>query len=181
MRQFREGVESKTPLANSGAAADLEANLVLLEKITRAGEVAGGSNMVELFAQRMERVLTVDTLASALRNLRGVDERLASAMDLHRRLAGAPGRMQIRKYIDMLFDTERPLQRIAEDRIPLADNATWQKQINITPPINGTDMNLDFRLFDSGDMTMPYRDCYLYINSTIPWRPSVKPAAKQAI
>jgi uncharacterized membrane protein len=58
-----------------------------------------------------------------------------------------------------------------EERVMLADNATWLKQVGIQPPVNGTKMKLDFRLFTSENTTVPYRDCYLYINVTRPWVP----------
>lgn len=53
-----------------------------------------------------------------------------------------------------------------EERIMLADNAAWTKRVDIAPPINGTKMKLDFKLFANGDMSVPYRNCYLYINVT---------------
>lgn len=58
-----------------------------------------------------------------------------------------------------------------EERILLADNATWLKQVGINPQVNGTKMKLDFRLFTNESTTVPYRDCYLYINVTRPWVP----------
>jgi uncharacterized membrane protein len=66
--------------------------------------------------------------------------------------------------------------KLYEDRISLADDAAWLKQVSINPPVNGTNMKLDFRLFENGNMTVPYRDCFLYINVTTPWVPQAMKA-----
>jgi uncharacterized membrane protein len=58
-----------------------------------------------------------------------------------------------------------------EERVKLADNATWLKQIGITPPVHGAGLKLDFQLYNTENETVPYRDCYLFINVTKPWVP----------
>jgi uncharacterized membrane protein len=81
------------------------------------------------------------------------------------------------EYRDMDYDLVVLLEngtqkhKLYEDRISLADNASWLKQVSIDPPVNGTKMKLDFQLFANGDMTVPYRDCFLYVNVTTPWVP----------
>ncbi|MDD2615189.1 MAG: DUF1616 domain-containing protein [Methanosarcina sp.] len=57
--------------------------------------------------------------------------------------------------------------------ISLRDNETWEKAVTITPPFEGTNMNLQFLLYnnDKKDMleeniSVPYRDLHLWINVT---------------
>lgn len=71
----------------------------------------------------------------------------------------------------VMLENDTQKHKLYEERILLADNAAWLKQISIDPPVNGSKMKLDFQLFANGNMTVPYRDCYLYINVTTPWVP----------
>jgi hypothetical protein len=115
LRELRRGIEAKTPLASGAPPADLNAHLKLLDLLIRAGDAAGGENTIDLFGQRLPRVLSVDTLAAALRSLPRVDDRLIRALTIHRRLATSPGRLQVRQYVDFLFETERLLLVIAKE------------------------------------------------------------------
>lgn len=115
LRQLRRSLESRAPLVSGPPPADLNAHLKLLDLLSRAGEAAGGENTVDLFCQRLPRVLSVDTLNAALRPLPRIDDRLIQALQIHRRLATAPGRLQIRQYVDFLFENERLLQTVAKE------------------------------------------------------------------
>lgn len=120
LRQLRRNLESKAPLVSGPSPADLNAHLRLLDLLSRGGDAVGGENTVDLFCERLPRVLTVDTLNAALRPLPRLDERLIQALQIHRRLASAPGRLQIRQYVEFLFETERLLLTIAKEQAPLS-------------------------------------------------------------
>jgi uncharacterized membrane protein len=81
------------------------------------------------------------------------------------------------EYKDMDYDLVVVLEngtqkyKLYEDRISLADKAAWLRQVSINPPVNGTNMKLDFQLFENGNMTVPYRDCFLYVTVETPWKP----------
>ncbi len=120
LRQLRRGIEAKTPLANGMPPADLNAHLSLLDALIKAGEAAGGENTIDQFGQRMARVLSVDTLAGAMRDMKRVDDKLIRALEIHRRLATSPGRLQVRQYVDFLFETERLVLTIGKEPEPIA-------------------------------------------------------------
>jgi hypothetical protein len=120
LRQLRRGLEAKTPLANGLPPADINAHLRLLDMLIKAGEAAGGENTIDLFGQRMPRVLSVETLAAAMRDVPRVDEKLIRALEIHRRLATSPGRLQVRQYVDFLFETERLVLTIAKQQEPIS-------------------------------------------------------------
>lgn len=63
--------------------------------------------------------------------------------------------------------------------LTLADNDTWQRTITIKPMINGTQLKLDFLLYADGNMTAPYRECYLYMDVNRPWYYDVAPVRGQ--
>jgi len=46
----------------------------------------------------------------------------------------------------------------------LGHNVTWEKPVTITPPSEGTDMKLEFLLFNETEKSVPYRDLHLWIN-----------------
>ncbi len=115
LRELRRGLDSKTPFASGEPPADLNAHLRLLDWLIRAGDAAGGENTIDQFGQRLPRVLSVDTLNAALRALPRVDDRLIRALQIHRRLATSPGRLQVRQYVDFLFENERLLLTIAKE------------------------------------------------------------------
>lgn len=120
LRQLRRSLESKAPLASGPPPADLNAHLKLLDVLIRAGDAVGGENTVDLFCERLPRVLTVDTLNAALHPLPKLDDRLIRALEIHRRLQAAPGRLQIRQYVDFVFETERLLQVLAKEQDTIA-------------------------------------------------------------
>ena len=120
LRLLRRSLDSKAPLASGPPPADLNAHLKLLDALSRAGDAVGGENTVDTFCQRLPRVLSVDTLSAALRPLPRLDDRLIRALDIHRRLASAPGRLQIRQYVDFLYENERLLQSLAKEQAPLS-------------------------------------------------------------
>ncbi len=119
-RQLRRSLESKAPLASGPPPADLNAHLRLLDILVRAGDAVGGENTVDLFSERLPRVLTVDTLNAALRAMPRLDDRLIRALGIHRRLAAAPGRLQIRQFVDFVFENERLLLTLAKEPGPVS-------------------------------------------------------------
>ncbi len=55
--------------------------------------------------------------------------------------------------------------------ITLGDNETWEKAVTVTPPFEGTNMNLGFLLYNEDKkevleegISLPYRDLRLWIN-----------------
>ena len=48
--------------------------------------------------------------------------------------------------------------------INLAHNETWEETLEITPPFEGTDMKLEFLLFNESEKEVPYRELRLWIN-----------------
>ncbi|HTP85181.1 MAG TPA: hypothetical protein VMQ11_19670 [Alphaproteobacteria bacterium] len=115
LRQLRRSLENKAPLASGMPPADLNAHLQLLDVLIRAGDAVGGENTVDMLFERLPRVLTVETLNAALRPLPRIDDRLIKALEIHRRLATAPGRLQIRQYVDYLYENERLLLTLAKE------------------------------------------------------------------
>ncbi len=53
-------------------------------------------------------------------------------------------------------------------QVSLEHNATWEAPLTLTPPFEGTDMKLEFLLFNDTDKSVSYRDLHLWIdvNST---------------
>ncbi|HEX9461725.1 MAG TPA: hypothetical protein VGB82_03925 [Alphaproteobacteria bacterium] len=120
LRQLRRSLEAKTPLASGAPPADLNAHLRLLDVLIKAGDATGGENTIDLFGQRLPRVLSVDTLSAALRALPKVDDKLVRALEIHRRLATSPGRLQVRQYVEYLFETERLVLTISKEPEPIS-------------------------------------------------------------
>lgn len=48
--------------------------------------------------------------------------------------------------------------------IKLAHNETWEETLEIAPPFEGTDMKLEFLLFNESEKEVPYRELRLWIN-----------------
>jgi hypothetical protein len=119
-RQLRRGLEANMPLAK-GPAADLDAHVTLLETLIAAGDAIGGANTIERFGERLPKVLSATNLTTAFQNIPTADGRVIHALQIHRRLGDMPGRLQIRQYVDAIFESERLLQMIAKDPAPLAD------------------------------------------------------------
>ncbi|MDY0128588.1 MAG: DUF1616 domain-containing protein [Methanosarcina vacuolata] len=59
-----------------------------------------------------------------------------------------------------------------QKNIYIRDNETWEKAVTITPPFEGTNMNLQFLLYNNDkkemleNISVPYRDLHLWINVT---------------
>ncbi len=49
-------------------------------------------------------------------------------------------------------------------QIRLGHNMTWEEPVTITPTFEGTDMKLEFLLYNDTGKSMPYRDLHLWIN-----------------
>lgn len=50
--------------------------------------------------------------------------------------------------------------------VVLVDNETLEKTVNLTSDHAGSGMKADFLLYTDGNMTAPYRECYLWVNVT---------------
>jgi uncharacterized membrane protein len=50
--------------------------------------------------------------------------------------------------------------------ISLANNMSWEEPVTFTPPIEGTNMKLEFLLYNETDKTTPYRNLHLWVNVT---------------
>ena len=48
--------------------------------------------------------------------------------------------------------------------VNLVHNETWEDTLEITPPFEGTDMKLEFLLFNESEKEVPYRELHLWIN-----------------
>jgi len=48
--------------------------------------------------------------------------------------------------------------------ISLTHNETWEKNLTITPPVEGKNMKIEFLLFNETNKEVPYRDLHLWIN-----------------
>ena len=121
LRQLRRGLQSKNPLGGKNPAADLHAHLRLLERLTQAGDSAGGENTIALFSERLPKILSPDTLSMVLRSVNKADERLIRALDIHRRLGTSAGRQQVRQYIYNIFEFERVAQQFTPEIGPLPE------------------------------------------------------------
>jgi uncharacterized membrane protein len=51
-------------------------------------------------------------------------------------------------------------------QIKLAHNETWEEPVTFTPSIEGTNMKLEFLLFNETEKTTPYRNVHLWVNVT---------------
>jgi hypothetical protein len=120
-RQLRRGLLSKNPLGGKNPAADLHAHLRLLERLTQAGDSAGGENTIALFSERLPKILSADTLSMVLRSVNKAEDRLVKALDIHRRLGTSPGRQQVRQYIYNVFEFERVPQQFTPEAGPLPE------------------------------------------------------------
>jgi uncharacterized membrane protein len=49
-------------------------------------------------------------------------------------------------------------------RFTLADNETLETPVSVSSDHAGTGMKVDFLLYKDGNMTAPYRECYLWVN-----------------
>ncbi|CAJ36755.2 conserved hypothetical protein [Methanocella arvoryzae MRE50] len=64
------------------------------------------------------------------------------------------------------LNDSRQITRLYTQQVTIADNQTWERQIDIAPDRPGTSMKLEFLLYADGNMTAPYRDLHLWINVT---------------
>jgi uncharacterized membrane protein len=78
------------------------------------------------------------------------------------------------EYRDVTYDLVVSLNDTANvtslhsERLTLGDNQTWEKPVNLTPDMAGTNMRMEFLLYADGNMTAPYRECHLWVNVTSP-------------
>jgi uncharacterized membrane protein len=56
--------------------------------------------------------------------------------------------------------------QLFSDRLMLADNATWQRPIDLRPDHAGTNVEIQLLLYADGNMTAPYRDLHLWASVT---------------
>lgn len=55
------------------------------------------------------------------------------------------------------------------DHFSLDDNGTWQMPIVIQPDIPGDRVKIGFQVYKDGNMSSPYRECYLWMNVSLPY------------
>jgi uncharacterized membrane protein len=68
------------------------------------------------------------------------------------------------------------------EQLALPDNEVWEKAINITPEMAGINMKMDFLLYADGNMSAPYKECYLWVNVTTPTpRPTLRPIVRPTV
>lgn len=58
--------------------------------------------------------------------------------------------------------------QLYSESVELADNQTWEKQVDLKPDRVGTNMELEFLLYADGNKTAAYRDLHLWVNVTKP-------------
>ncbi len=61
------------------------------------------------------------------------------------------------------------------EHFSLEDNGTWQMPFAIQPDIPGNRVKIGFEVYKNGDMTSPYRECYLLMNVSLPYNYSQSP------
>lgn len=54
--------------------------------------------------------------------------------------------------------------QIYSDRLTIANNQTWEKNVDVKPDRKGSKMELQFLLYSDGNMTVPYRETHLWID-----------------
>ena len=64
------------------------------------------------------------------------------------------------------LNDSRQITQLYTQQVTIADNQTWERQINLTPDRTGTNMKLEFLLYADGNTTAPYRDLHLWVNVT---------------
>jgi uncharacterized membrane protein len=58
------------------------------------------------------------------------------------------------------------ITKLYSEQLTLEDNETWEKKIDVKPDRAGTNMKMEFLLYEDGNMTAPYRECHLWVNVT---------------
>jgi|AGTN01.2.fsa_nt_gi Predicted membrane protein len=51
----------------------------------------------------------------------------------------------------------------------LEDNGTWQHPFVIMPDIPDPKVKIGFQVYKNGDMSSPYRECYMWMNVSLPY------------
>lgn len=52
----------------------------------------------------------------------------------------------------------------------LEDNSSWRRDIKISPDLAGNKVKVRFQLYKDGNTGEPYRECYLWLNVSEPYR-----------
>lgn len=52
----------------------------------------------------------------------------------------------------------------------IQDNATWSKKFMIMPDLPGKKVKVQFQLYKNGDTGAPYRECYIWLNVSEPYK-----------
>jgi uncharacterized membrane protein len=60
-------------------------------------------------------------------------------------------------------------KKVYLDQISLADNATWDDTVVLSPDIPGDRVKAGFQLFRHGETDIPYRECHLWMNVSLPY------------
>jgi uncharacterized membrane protein len=65
------------------------------------------------------------------------------------------------------------ITQLHSEQLTVANNQTWEKTINLQPDQIGNNMDMEFLLYDNGNMTAPYREVHLWVNVTAPVKDKV--------
>lgn len=68
--------------------------------------------------------------------------------------------------VNYTLRTELDKSVLTSEKILLDNNETWKKNISFTPDKKGIDMRLEFLLFKENNLTSPYRELHLWVNTT---------------
>lgn len=73
-------------------------------------------------------------------------------------------------------------EKLYSEQMALSDGDEWEKAVNVTPAMTGINMKMEFLLYANGNMSAPYKECYLWVNVTNPTpKPSMRPTATPII
>lgn len=115
IRQLHRGLKAKAPLDPAASPADLSAHLRLLAAASCDLEACGDHETRQLLGERLRRLLTIAAVTDVLRPLSSAAERLLRALEIHRQLENAPGRLQLMQYVDFVLSAERTRLTIGQD------------------------------------------------------------------
>jgi len=60
------------------------------------------------------------------------------------------------------------VSQLHSEQLSVANNQTWEKTLELQPDQVGNNMEMEFLLYDDGNMTAPYRELHLWVNVTAP-------------
>jgi hypothetical protein len=103
------------PLASESVEIELQAQLKLLARIDAAEARLGGEPTRTLLEKRMARKLSPDALRTVLQSMPQIDEQFKRLLQLHGAVRDSQLRLQLRRYMDYLFEHQKLPQRMAKE------------------------------------------------------------------